>query len=85
MVYLLLILSKLVGYKHSEILKKVLFAVSNYHGEAKIDLAVFIPGLLSWNLCFGSVEIIDSFVRYADSCKQIVTKIEERLHVREDY
>lgn len=56
------------------------FAVANYHGESKLDLAVFIPSLVTWNLCFAPlVDSIDSFVRYADSCKQLLSKIEERL------
>lgn len=43
-------------------------------------MGVFIPSLVTWNLCFASVvDSIDSFVRYADSCKQLLSKIEERL------
>lgn len=52
-----------------------------YSGNDKVDLAVFIPSLLTWNLCFGSVEPISAFNQLIKKCNQLISKIEERLDV----
>lgn len=56
--------------------------VVNYSGVSKLDLVLFTPNILAWNLWLGSLESIGSFNQFSVKCSFVVSKIQERLNVR---